>query len=273
MSTSRRGWGTTAIALVLVAVLLFPLYWMVNASLQSSASLLQTPPAWLPVGGTLEGYKAALATQGPHLLTSLIIAAGTVLLSLAVSAPAAYALAHLRMRGSLAVILALLLGQMVPGIVMANSLYQIFNSVGLLNTYVGLILADSTLGVPFAILILRAFLLSVPQQLTEAARVDGAGYWRAFFSVVVPLSRNGLITAGLFVFLFTWSDFLFALSMTTRESIVPVTVSIYKFLGAHTSAWNSVMATAVLASIPAGILLTVAQRYVSAGLTGGATKE
>ncbi|MQA86316.1 MAG: ABC transporter permease subunit [Streptosporangiales bacterium] len=266
-------WAMTLIAVLIVAFLLFPLYWMVNASLQAGSALLRTPPAWLPMESTLQGYRDALATQGSHLLTSLIVSLGTVALTLAVAAPAAYALAQLRLSGSLTIIFALLLAQMVPNIVMANSLYSIFNRLGLLDSYPGLILADSTTAVPFAILVLRAFMLSIPSELGEAARVDGAGHWRTFIRVIVPVSRNGLIAAGLFAFLFAWSDFLFALTMTTSDEIQPVTLSIYQFLGSHTSNWNSVMATAVFASIPAAILLAVAQRYVSAGLTGGAVKD
>ena len=103
---------------------------------------------------------------------------------------------------------------------MANALYAIYARLGLLNTYTGLILADLTMGIPFAILILRAFMVSLPRTLVEAALCDGTGYWGAFFRIILPLSRNGLITAGLFCFLFAWSDFIFALTMGTKQKIV-----------------------------------------------------
>lgn len=268
-----RRWVLTGISLVIVAFLLFPLYWMVNASLQTSSSLLQTPPAWFPVDGTTDGYANAMSSQGSHLLTSLFVALGTVFVALFVAAPAAFALAQLRVRATAAVILALLVAQIVPNIVMANSLYAIFNNLGLLNSYLGLILADSTAAVPFAILVLRAFMASLPRELTEAALVDGAGYIRAFIHIVLPVSRNGLITAGLFSFLFAWSDFIFALTLSTNEDVQPITLSIYQYLGTNTSDWNSVLATAAIAAIPAVVLLGIAQRYVSAGLTGGAVKD
>src|SRR5690606_12690882 len=127
--------------------------------------------------------------------------------------------------------------------------------------------------IPFAILVLRAFMVSIPRELTEAARVDGAGHWRTFVSVILPISRNATVTAGLFAFLFAWADFLFAVTLTTGRSFEPITVGIYRFIGNQSADWNAVLATAVLASIPAAILLVIAQRYVVAGVTGGAIKE
>ena len=129
--------------------------------------------------------------------------------------------------------------------------------LGLLNSYTGLILADSTMGIPFAILILRAFMVSLPRTLVEAALCDGAGHWGAFFRIILPLSRNALITSGLFCFLFAWSDFIFALTMGTKPKVVPITLGIYKFIGVEMTSWNEIMATSVLASIPPIVLLAV----------------
>jgi multiple sugar transport system permease protein len=255
----RRGVGSTVLGVLIVGVLLFPLYWMVNASLQPSGALLKASPDWFPLHGTLDGYRAAAATQAGHLVTSMVVALGTVVVSLAVAVPAAYALAQLRIRGGPTVVFVMLIVQLVPGIVMDN--------------YLGLILADATATIPFAVLVLRAFMLSIPRELSEAARVDGAGYWRTFVSIVVPVSRNAMVTAGLFSFLFSWADFLFAVTLTTGQTIEPVTVGIYRFVGNQTADWNGIMATAVLASVPAAILLVLAQRYVVAGVTGGAVKE
>ena len=102
--------------------------------------------------------------------------------------------------------------------------------------------------------------------------MDGAGPLRAFLSIVVPISRNSMITVALFAFLFAWSDFLFALTMSTKGTVTPVTLGIYTYLGSHVANWNAVMATAMLASIPAIILLVIAQKYIAAGATGGSIK-
>jgi multiple sugar transport system permease protein len=255
---------------LILAVMLFPVYWMVNVSLQPSGSAVGTP--WFPVHLSFDGYATAVREQGGHLATSLVVALGSVVFSLLIATPAAYALAHFKVRGAGPVLFAILISQMIPGIVVANALYSAYNDLGLLNSVLGLILADSTHGIPFAILIMRAFLGSIPTEVIEAARVDGAGQIRAFVSIVLPMSRNALITAALFTFLFTWSDFLFALTLTTTEDVRPVTLGIYQYIGAYVNDWSSVMATAVLASLPAVVLLVVAQRFVAAGVNSGAVK-
>ena len=270
MNTRTHGWGHTAIGVLVLAVMLFPLYWMFNVSLQPSGSAVGTP--WIPLEPSFQGYETALREQGRNLVTSLVVAIGSVAFSLLIATPAAYALAQFRVRGAGLVLFGILISQMIPGIVVANALYRAYSDLGLLNSIPGLILADSTHGIPFAILIMRAYLLSIPREVIEAARVDGAGQIRAFAAIVVPMSRNALVTAALFTFLFTWSDFLFALTLTTTETVRPVTLGIYQYIGTYINDWSSVMATAVLASIPAVVLLLVAQRFVAAGVASGAVK-
>ena len=263
-------WLNTVAGVVILAVLLFPIYWMINVSLQPSGSAVGTP--WVPLDLSFDGYATAISQQGENLVTSLIVAIGAVALSLLIALPAAYALSRLRSRWAGPFLFAILISQMIPGIVIANALYTAYNDLGLLNSIPGLILADSTAGIPFAILIVRAFMTSIPREVLEAGRVDGAGHLRTFVSIVLPMSRNALITAGLFTFLFAWADFLFALTLTTTEDVRPVTLGLYTYIGTYVNDWSAVMATAVLASIPAIVLLVVAQRYVAAGTTAGAVK-
>jgi multiple sugar transport system permease protein len=267
---SGKRWGSTVFGFVVLIVLLFPIYWMINVSLQPSGSAVGTP--WLPLHLSFRGYSTALNQQGRNLATSLIVALGSVVVSLLIATPAAYALAQFRIRFANLFLFGILISQMIPGIVIANALYTAYNDVGLLNSIPGLILADSTGGIPFAILIVRAFMTNIPQSVIEAGRVDGAGHLRAFVSIVLPMSRNALVTAALFTFLFAWADFLFALTLTTTENVRPVTLGLYTYIGTYVNDWSSVMATAVLASIPAIVLLVVAQRYVAAGTTAGAVK-
>ncbi|WP_457946708.1 carbohydrate ABC transporter permease [Pseudarthrobacter sp. alpha12b] len=260
----------TGLGILFLAIMLFPVYWMINASLQPSGNTLTAD--LFPSNPSFAGYETAISQQGKNLLTSLIVSAGTVFFSLAIAAPAAYALAQFRFKWINIALLAILVSQMIPGIVIANALYTAYNDLKMLNTIPGLILADSTHAIPFAILILRAFMIGIPPSLVEAARVDGAGLVRAFVSIVLPISRNSLITAGLFSFLFSWSDFLFALTLTTKQDVRPVTLGIYQYLGSEVSNWSAVMATAVLSSLPAIVLLLIAQKYIAAGATGGAVK-
>ena len=270
--TGRR-WLTTAVGLVLCAVLLFPLYWMVNVSLTKPSDLVRTPPLLLPLDPTLDGYRLALQQNLGALGTSLWISLATVVLVLVIALPAAYGMSKLRAPGTGALMFTFLLAQMVPSVVVVTALFALYKQLGLLNTPFGLVLADSTASVPFAIILLQAFMRTIPDELLEAARIDGAGRLRTFGSIVVPLSRNAVVTAGLFAFLFAWGDFLNAQTLTSGNSITPITLALFRFVGAESTNWNAVMASAVLASIPATVLLVFAQRYVAAGVTAGAVKD
>lgn len=261
------------LGLIFCVILLFPLYWMVNVSLTKPQHLLASPPHFFPSDPTFDGYVRAFSTQLPSLLTSVIISLCSVVVTLIVSAPAAYAMTKIKVRGSGLVMFLLLMAQMIPGIVTVMALYSMYSAVRLLNTYPGLILADATASIPLAVILLRAYMISIPDSLLEAAEIDGAGEARKFFQIVLPLSRNSLVTAALFAFLFSWGDFLNARSLTTGNSIVPFTLGLYRFIGSQTTDWNSVMAAAVIASIPAAFLLVFAQKYVSAGVTAGAVKD
>ncbi|MEV0391468.1 carbohydrate ABC transporter permease, partial [Nonomuraea sp. NPDC050643] len=260
----------TAIGLTLTAVMLFPVYWMINVSFTRTTDMRTNPPNWLPVNATLDGYRAVLDQQLPYLGISLLIGLGTVALTLTVAAPAGYALAKLRPHGGRTLGFVLLVAQMIPGIIMAMGFYAIFLTTGLLNTVPGLIIADSTLAVPFAVLIFTAFMSAIPEELLQAARTDGAGVVRTFVSIVLPISRNAIITVSLFAFLWAWSDFIFASTLDQGGDHQPITLGIYHYIGNNNQEWNAIMATAVIASIPATILLIIAQRYVAAGVTAGA---
>lgn len=263
---------TTILGIVFIVIMLFPLYWMVVNSLETNLEIFSIPAPIIPTSITLQPYADILSTQLPHLFSSLVIAIGTVIVSLIIALPAAYALAHFHFRITLLVIFCLLVTQMIPTVTLATPMFLIFTKLGLLNSYAGIILADTTYAVPFNILILRAFLQSVPYELTEAAFVDGTGEWGAFFRVVIPLTVPGIVTAGLFAFLFSWGDFLYALTLMTTNDIQPISLSIYTYMGQFSSQWNDMMAIAVLASIPAALLLLFFQRYITSGLTSGALK-
>ena len=263
----------TAIGVVLTAIMLFPVYWMVNASFTSDANLRKSPPNLIPVDGTLAGYRAVLSQQLPYLSNSLLIGLLTVALTLVVSAPAGYSLAKLRPRGGGILSFALLVAQMIPAIIMAMGFYAILLSTGWINTVPGLVVADSTIAVPFGTLIFTAFMSAIPEELLQAAVTDGAGRLRTFWSIVLPVSRNAVVTVSLFAFLWSWSDFIFASTLDAGGDQQPITLGIYHYIGNNDQQWNAIMATAVVASIPATVLLVIAQKYVAAGITAGSVKD
>jgi multiple sugar transport system permease protein len=263
---------STVLGILVTMLMLFPVYWMVANSFETSQQIFSIPVALVPTQLTFLSYTTVWQTQLSHLETSLIVALGTALLSIVIATPAAYALAHFRLRVTVVIAFILLIAQMIPTVTLTTPMFLIFNQFGLINTYPGLILADSTYAVPFAVLILRAFMLSLPYELTEAAFVDGAGEWGAFIRVMLPLAVPGVVTAGLFAFLFAWGDFIYALTLTTSNTIEPVSLSIFNYLGNYNNEWGGAMAVATLASIPAAILLILFQRYITTGLTAGAIK-
>jgi multiple sugar transport system permease protein len=273
LNRRRRARGKTTAGVLLTAVMLFPVYWMINVSFTRDQDMRKSPPDLFPVHGTLAGYRAVLDEQLPYLGTSLVVALGTVVLTVALSAPAGYALAKLRPRGGGILNFVLLAAQMIPGIIMAMGFYAIYLSLGLLQSVPGLIIADSTLAVPFAVLIFTAFMSGIPGELLQAATMDGAGNWRTFRSVVLPMSRNAVVTVSLFAFLWSWSDFVFASTLVNGGAHEPITLGIYHYIGNNNQEWNAIMATAVVASLPTAVILVLAQRYVAAGVTAGAVKD
>ena len=205
-------------------------------------------------------------------LTSLVVGFGTVVLALVVAVPAAYALSKYRLRVTVVLVSSLLVAQIVPSIVLATSLFVVFHWIHLVNTYPALILADGTYAIPFAILVLRAFFFSLPNDLMYAARVDGASEWQTFRLIILPLARSAVITVAIFAFLAGWGDFIFALTILNGSGIQPVTLGIFNYLGNYSTDWGAVMAAAGIAMVPAALMLVVAQRYIATGLTAGSVK-
>jgi multiple sugar transport system permease protein len=256
-------------ALASLVVVLFPVYAVVVASFETTLTLLGNTYYFLPHAPTLANYQSVLNTQSGHLLTSLIVGVGTAVLALIVAVPAAYALAKYRLRVTVVLVSALLVAQIVPSIVIATSLFKVFHWIHLLNSYPGLILADGTYAIPFAILVLRAFFFGLPNEVMQAARVDGANEWQTFLRIVVPLGRSAVITVMVFAFLNGWGDFIFALTVLNGTTIAPITLAIYSYLGNFSQDWGAVMASVVFAIVPAAVMLVVAQRYIASGLTAG----
>jgi len=265
-------WLCTLAAAAALVLVLFPVYAIIVGSFESTNTLFSGTFYWLPHAATLDNYSTVIHAQSANVVTSLVVGLGTALLALVVAVPAAYALSKYRLRVTVILVSSLLIAQIVPSIVLATSLFIVFHRINLVNSYPGLIIADGTYAVPFAILVLRAFLFSLPNELLYAARVDGATEWQTFRMIVIPLARSAVITVAVFAFLAGWGDFIFALTILNGSGIEPITLGIYTYLGNYSTDWGAVMAAGVFAMIPAGILLVVAQRYIASGLTAGSVK-
>jgi multiple sugar transport system permease protein len=273
--TRERNLGWTLFSLVIVALFLFPIYWMAATSLKAPTDIFAYPPQLIPKSIHFDAWTNRIFGDPQvmrYVLNSTVIAVGVMVLTLLMAAPTAYALAHLPMRGKSALMLINLSALMFPAIMLATPLFVIFNRLGLTDSYIGLILANTTISLPFCIILLRPFFLSIPPELTEAAEIDGCGRFQAFVRVILPIAKPGLFTAATFSFLFGWGDLIFALTMTSEDSIRPVTAGLWSFLGANTRDWAGAMAFSTLAIVPPLAMFLAAQRHIVAGLTAGGVK-
>ena len=277
MTTSeRKAWRKTALASAIVVVYLFPVYWMVATSLKTAGDVFASPPQLIPVNPVLSAYQEAVFTNSVvqrAMLSSLIIATGTTLLTLLLATPAAYALARLRLRGAGVVILLLVLSQLLPAIVVAGPLFVMLSRLDLTNTYQAIILADVSVTLPFAVIILRPYFLTVPRELESASMLDGSTQFGAFRNIVMPLVLPGLVTVGAFSFLIAWGEFIFGLSLNLNEKVQPITVALNNFVGQYGTEWNKMMAVATTIALPIVIIFIALQRFIVSGITSGATKE
>ena len=147
-----------------------------------------------------------------------------------------------------------------------------FPKLGLLNTYAAPILADTTLGIPFSIIVLRTYFISIPKELDEAAKIDGCGHVQSFIKIMLPIARPGIIVAAVFSFVYAWGDLIYGITFITNPNMRPITSSIYNYVQQYQTLWNSTMAFGIVAIMPVVLIFIFMQRYIVSGLTNGAVK-
>ena len=203
---------------------------------------------------------------------SFFIASSKTLLTLLLAAPAAYGLSKIRERWVDAALIFILVIQVLPPALLATPMFVIFRQFELINTRLSVVLADTTRTLPFALIILRTQFLMVPNELEEAARIDGCSRVTAFLRVVLPAARGGLIVVSVISFIMAYGDLVYSLSFLPRKELHPATVGLYGWIGAEYADWNNVMAFASVVTLPVIVLFLLLQRHIVAGLTDGALK-
>lgn len=268
---TRRA-GGVALGLLVVAIA-FPFWWALVASVSPEATLFERPSLW-PGEIVLEHYRALFDARDfwIPIRNSLVVAGTTTLFCLVVGSFAAYAIARLRFRGKATILGLVLAVTMFPQISIVSPLYLLLRTVGLIDTYPGLVLPYLTFAMPLTVWLLVAFFRQLPGDLEEAARIDGASRWQAFTRVMLPLAAPGLATTGILTFIYCWNEFLFALSFTLGPERQTVPVAIALFRGQYQVPWGQVMAAAVVATLPVAALVLAFQRRIVQGLTAGAVK-
>lgn len=263
------------LALVVIAFFgFFPIYWMLLTSLTPDSEVFAFPPRFLPGSVTFEHY-ANFFGNGQllrYMLNSVIVATSTTVGSLVVSTYAAYSFSKFRYRGRRSLMYVVLSSQMLPTALLLITLYLMFDRLGLLQSYFALILSFTTFTLPLCVWLLKGYFDNIPNELIEAAKVDGARQWTIIHRVLLPVAVPGLVAAGLFAFIKGWNDFVLALTLAgpSQRTLPPGLVLTY--LGEFQAAWADLMAASLIVSLPVIAAFMVVQRYLIAGLTSGAVK-
>lgn len=267
---------------IATAIYLMPIFWMISTSLKPPTEIFQTPPRLIPTHPQMDSYRSALGlpTDRPEIYVtgalyfknSFIIASSTMLLTLVLAIPAAYGLSRFKFRGKTAFILFLILTQMLPAVLLVIPLFVLFKMLSLYNTYFSVILADTALALPFAVIILRTSFIQIPEALEEAGLIDGASRFQILWHIVLPLMRASLVAVGVFSFLTAWGEFVFALSFLAKPELQPISIGVFQFIGMYKTQWDTMMAFSTLVAIPAVVALLFLQRQFISGMTSGAVK-
>jgi len=276
-SVSRRGkLGRTllsTLAVALVAVMLLPVLYMVMMSFKSGAEIVRDPLG-LPEALYLGNYANALSkmSYARSVANSVGITLSVTLLVSLVGALAAYPLARRTTGLSRALVLLMALGLSTPNFVTITPIYVIFRDLGLLDTYLGLVLAFTALNLPLAVFFYTGFIGSIPIELDEAAKLDNCSDLQVFWHVIRPLLGPATATLSLFVMLNVWNDFTYPLLLLTDEDKFTVMISVYRFVGNHNLSPEDLFPAAVLGSLPLLLLFLIFQRRIVTGVTAGAVK-
>jgi multiple sugar transport system permease protein len=272
MSQRARTWLLNGLLMLLALLTLFPLLWMASVALMPTGASSSYPPPLLPARPTFMHFHQLFAQQhmGRYFLNSLIVATSATLLALLFSAMAGYAFAKLRFRGRDTIYAVLLAGLLVPAQVTMIPLFGLLKVMGLVNSYAAAVLPSAAS--VFGIFLVRQYALSIPEDLLDAARIDGASEWRIFRLVVLPLLVPILVTLGIFVFLATWNDFMWPLIVLTDRDMQTLPVALAGMAREHFQDNELMMAGSVVTVLPVLLLFLILQRFYMRGILLGSIK-
>jgi multiple sugar transport system permease protein len=265
------------VELPIAAIVVFalgPYVWMVLTSIKPEAEIATFPPSYIPEQATLIHYQTLAARTSflGNLLNSLIVALGAVALGLGVSVPAAYAFSRFRFRARNPLLVGFLVINMVPVVLLIIPLFVLMRQLGLLDTFLGIVMGHATFAIPFSVWMMTSYFNALPRDLDEAAIVDGASRLQAIRLVILPLAMPGIVTTGIYIFVTSWNEYLFAM-MLSGQNVRTVTVALQSFIGEFSIQWGLLTAGGTLVAIPATVLFLIIQRRLVGGLTSGAVKS
>jgi multiple sugar transport system permease protein len=275
MTKTYTPWFLLVIALALAAIYLFPLYWMYITSLKSGSEIFANPPTFWPTEPNLGIFAEVWTrrTMPTYLWNSVVIAGGVTLITVILGTGCAYVLARYRNPWIDVGLFCILMLQVLPASVMITPLFVGFNQIGLLNApRTAVVLAAAAKAMPFFVVLVRATFMSVPRELEEAALVDGNSRVGAFFSIVLPLARNGILVCAILTFMSSFGEYIYSKSIIQSPALQPASVGLSGFLGPNSTDWNAIMAYSAIYVTPILVAFVILQRRIVSGLTSGALK-
>ncbi|WP_235561324.1 carbohydrate ABC transporter permease [Microbacterium sp. Leaf151] len=277
-TATRRRVAQTGVFLGLVLGAVFaagPVLWMLSSSFKSNTQIFELPPRL--VTETFSFYAYISIFTNPEtvrfFINSYVVAGAVTILTLLVAIQAAYAFSRFEFRGKRIVNVIIVSVQAVPPITLLIPYFGLMVGLGLYNTYPGLIFTYMVFTLPYAIIMMTGYFNTLPKELDEAVRVDGAGSFTALWRVLVPISIPGIVSVGIYTFMIAWNEFLFALTLTRTIDMRTVPIGIQLLMGQHSYEWNQIMAMSILGSIPVLLLFLFFQRFFISGLTAGSVKS
>jgi len=270
-------WGTIGLYGALLVGAVFaggPVVWMLSSAFKSNADIFAYPPRLISNSFSASAFVAVLDSPQDvrFFVNSYVVGLCVTALTLLVAVVAAFALSRYRflLREPLKV---LIIGvQAIPPITLIIPLFGVVIAVHLYNSYEGLIFTYLVFTLPYSVIMMTAYFNSIPRELDEAARIDGAGSMRTLFRVILPLARPGLVAVGFYAFMISWNEFLFALTLTQTDNMRTVPVGLTLLMGQYNYEWNQIMAMSVLGCLPVIVLFLIFQRHFVSGLSSGAVK-
>jgi multiple sugar transport system permease protein len=275
-AVKRRVRATLFLVLVglTCAVIVFPFYWMMVTSMQSGSGLFSYPPAFTPDNYQFGSYRAVFGKTalGVWMQNSLIVAVVSTVLALAVGVSGAYALSRFRYRGKRIFALTILTTQMIPPLVLVIPLFTLFIKTRLTDTLTGLVLANFVFALPVVVWMMKAIFDSIPEEIEEASRIEGASWLYILIRITGPIALPGIVATGIFAFLQAWDEFMVARTIVTSTGKWVASIGLASFIGIYITPWDEILAAAVMFTLPPVILFLLVQRYFIAGLGEGAVK-
>jgi multiple sugar transport system permease protein len=266
--------GFAIFLFIVCAFCLFPFAWMIISSLKESGDIMAVPPQLVPRSVTFGHYGDVFTKSNipRYFINSTVIATGSTAIALAFALLGGYGFARYRFKGKAFLQNAVLSSQMLPTAAIIVPLFIILRSMGLLNTYLGLILAYLIITLPLSVWMMTGYFRSIPADIEEAAAIDGCSRFGVLVKVVLPVSIPGIVATAIYCFVVTWNEFLFALSFATDKNVMTLPIGLAEFTKEFTIDWGALMAASVLMTLPIVVLFFTLQKGFISGLTAGATK-